>query len=229
MYTGYATTQNISSFMYAVYAWMAAALSVSAVTAYYVAHTPALFSYINHNPFVLIVLFIVQLALVISLSAMVMRLSFFTACVLFFAYALSVGATLSFLFAVYEIGSLGTTFLVTAGMFGGMGLYGYVTKTDLTAVGSIGIMALWGIILSTLINMWFRNPMFDLVISCVGVVVFCMLTAYDTQKIKQIAHELITDEDTLSKVALIGALTLYLDFLNLFLFLLRFLGKRRSD
>jgi FtsH-binding integral membrane protein len=215
--------------MYAVYAWMAAALSISAVTAYYVAHTPAVFSFINHNPFVFFMIILAQLGLVVSLSLMVMRVSFATACAMFFAYAISVGATLAVVLHMYTMASIGSTFLTAAGMFGGMALYGYITNADLTAVGSIAKMALLGLILSMLINMLFANPAFDMMISGCGVLVFCLLTAYDTQKIKQIAYELITDEETLSKVALICALTLYLDFINLFLFLLRFLGKRRQD
>jgi hypothetical protein len=215
--------------MYAVYAWMAAALSMSAVTAYFVAHSPTIFNFIYHNPAVLFMLFIAQLAMVISLGTMIMRISFATAVTLFMAYAISVGATLSMLLYVYTMASIATTFLTTAGMFGGMALYGYITKTDLTSAGSMARMVLWGLILSMLLNMWFKNPAFDLMISAIGVLVFCVLTAYDMQKIKHIGQELITDDETLAKVALICALTLYLDFINLFLFLLRFLGKRRQD
>jgi FtsH-binding integral membrane protein len=174
-------------------------------------------------------LFIAQLAMVISLGTMIMRISFATAVTLFMAYAISVGATLSMLLYVYTMASIATTFLTTAGMFGGMALYGYITKTDLTSAGSMARMVLWGLILSMLLNMWFKNPAFDLMISAIGVLVFCVLTAYDMQKIKHIGQELITDDETLAKVALICALTLYLDFINLFLFLLRFLGKRRQD
>lgn len=229
IYSNYNPARSISSYMYAVYAWMAAALSVSAVSAYVVAHSPALFNFIYHNPAVLIILFLVQIGMVMSLGALVMRMSFATAVTIFMAYAVSVGATLSLLLHVYTLASIGTAFLTTAGMFGGMALYGYITKTDLTSVGSMGIMALWGLIIASLINMWFQNPAFDLMISAIGVVIFCVLIAYDTQKIKQIGYELITDDETLAKVTIICALTLYLDFINLFLFLLRFLGKRRQD
>jgi uncharacterized protein len=229
IYSDYTHERSSTSFLYAVYAWMAAALSVSALTAYYVANTSSLFTFITHNPIMLPVMFIAQLGLVVSLSTMIMRMSFTTAAVLFMAYAVSVGVTFSLLLHVYTMASIATAFLSTAGMFGGMAVYGYVTKADLTGVGNIAVMALFGLILSQFINMWFRNPAFDFMISGAGVLIFCALTAYDTQKIKHIARELITDDDTLSKVAVVCALTLYLDFINLFLFLLRFLGKRRQD
>jgi FtsH-binding integral membrane protein len=215
--------------MYAVYAWMAAALTTSAAVAYYVAHTPALFAFIYHNIAVCVGLLILQVAILSILSINIMRMSFTTAVVLFISYAVSMGAGLSFVVYLFTMSSISTTFLTTAGMFGGMAVYGYFTKTDLTSMGNFAIMVLLGLFLSMTVNMWFRNPAFDLMISAIGVLVFCALTASDVQKIKQMAYELITDEETLGKVTLICALQLYLNFINLFLFLLRFLGKRRQD
>lgn len=228
-HTSSTTMRTASSFMHTVYAWMAAALSVTAVTAYAVATSPSVFLFIRNNPMVLFLLFIVQLGLVIGLSAAIMRISFSTAVAMFFVYAFSVGVTFSTLLYVYTTASVVTAFISTAGMFGGMALYGYVTKSDLTAMGNIAIMIVWGMIVALLVNIWFANPMLDLIISIIGVVVFSLLTAYDTQKIKNMAYQLRADEETINKVALLGALTLYLDFINLFIYMLRLMGQRRQD
>lgn len=225
----YTTARTGASFMHMVYAWMAAALAITAITAYGIAMSPQISSLITKNPFILIFLFIVQIGLVIGLSASLMRISFSTAVTLFLVYAFSVGITFSLLFKVYTMTSLATTFMTAAGMFGGMALYGYFTKTDLTGVGNIALMMVWGLIIALLVNMWFANQTVDLVISVIGVIVFSLLTAYDTQKIKHIAQQLAADEETVNKIAVIGALTLYLDFINLFIYLLRFMGQRRQD
>ena len=144
-------------------------------------------------------------------------------------YAATLGITLSAIFLIYTSSSIAATFLVTAGMFGIMSLYGYFTQTDLTTVGNICLMALFGIILASLINFFFRSAQLDYIVSFFGVIIFTLLTAYDTQKIKQLAYGLVAGGETLKKVTIIGALTLYLDFVNLFLFLLRFMGRRRND
>jgi FtsH-binding integral membrane protein len=215
--------------MYRVYGWMALALSVTALVAYGVAMSPTVLALVAQNPFVLIGMFIAQLALVVVLSAFLLRMSFALAFALFMLYAASLGVTLSLLFVTYEITSLYATFAVTAGMFGALCLYGYFTRADLTALGNIALMALFGLMLAMIVNMFLRNSAFDLLISAFGVILFSALTAYDAQKIKQIAQQLHADTNTLNKVAIIGALTLYLDFINLFLFLLNFMGKRRQD
>ena len=132
------------------------------------------------------------------------------------------------IFLVYTQASIMQTFIVTAGMFGVMTIYGYLTHTDLTKLGNVMMMAVWGLIIALLVNLFFRNPMFDLLISAAGVLVFTALTAYDTQKIKQIGEHMMADDEMMSKVAVLGALTLYLDFVNLFLYLLRFMGRRRD-
>jgi uncharacterized protein len=225
----YSIEGRVQSLMYAVYGWMSVALIITAITAYYLALTPAFIMTLMKSPMLLILIFVVQIGLVIGLTAFLARMSLTTAIVMFTLYAVSVGLTLSSIFLVYTQASIATTFFVTAGMFAGMSLYGYLTKADLTTVGSISVMILWGLIISMLVNWFVQSPMFDLIISGIGVIVFALLTAYDTQKIKQIGQHMIASEQVMGKVAVIGALTLYLDFINLFLFLLRFLGNRRED
>ncbi len=229
LYTGYTTSRASESFMYAVYAWMAAALSVTAVVAYAVATTPHMIRTLYSNPLLLGGIFIAQIALAVVLSGAVMSLSFVPALCIFFTYAGLVGLTLSAIFYIYTMASIGTTFATAALMFGGMAFYGYVTKTDLTTMGNRAIMVLWGMIVATCVNIYFHNQTLDLVISGVGVILFSLLTAYDTQKIKQMARELVADEDTMQVMALRGAFMLYLDFINLFLYLLRFMGKPRNQ
>jgi FtsH-binding integral membrane protein len=215
--------------MYRVYGWMSLALSVTAAVAYYVALSPVLLSLVVQNPFVFIGMFVAQLALVVVLSAFLLRMSFPVAFALFMLYAASLGVTLSLIFVTYEMSSIYATFVVTAGMFGALCLYGYFTRADLTSIGNIALMALFGLILAMIVNMFLQSGTFNLVISAIGVILFSALTAYDAQKIKLLAQQLHADDQTMSKVAIIGALTLYLDFVNLFLFLLNFMGRRRQD
>jgi FtsH-binding integral membrane protein len=146
---------------------------------------------------------------------------------LFYAYAIMNGLTLSVVFLVYTRSSISTVFFITAGTFAAMSIYGYTTKRDLTSVGHFMMMGLFGLIIASVVNMWLRSPQMYWVTSCVGVIVFVGLTAYDTQKIKQlnVIGNAGTDED--HKEAIHGALVLYLDFVNLFLYLLRLLGRRR--
>jgi FtsH-binding integral membrane protein len=219
---------SIASFMYRVYGWMATALVVSAGVAYYVASQPAIYTYLFTHQALLIGLFIGQLALVICLGAFLARMSYSTAVVLFMLYAASLGLVLSSILLVYKIESIYATFAVTAGMFGVMAIYGYVTKTDLTSWRNLGTMALIGLMLGFLVNLYFKNEMMDYILSGIGVVVFTGLTAADSQKIKQLGYQLLAHEESMKKVAILGAMTLYLDFVNLFLMLLRFMGKRKD-
>ena len=228
-YSGYPTSRSSESFMTAVYAWMAAALSVTAVVAYAVATSPHMVRTLYSNPFLLFGIFIAQIVFVVMLTGAVTTLGFVPSLLLFFGYAGLVGLTLSAVFYVYTLASIGTAFITTAVMFGGMALYGYFTKTDLTTMGNRAMMVLWGMIVALFVNMFFHNAILDLIISAVGVILFSLLTAYDTQKIKQMAREMIADEETMQVIALRGALILYLDFINLFVYLLRFIGKPRSE
>lgn len=148
--------------------------------------------------------------------------------VLFMIYAIIMGMSLSFIFLMYQLGSIASTFAITAGMFGAMALLGYTTKTDLTKFGSILLMGLIGIIIATVVNVFiFQSPMMDYIISLLGVLIFTGLTAYDVQKLKRIGSNIDQSSEAARKLTIMGALTLYLDFINLFLFLLRFLGNRR--
>ena len=217
------------NFMYKVYGWMCAALAVTAATAWYVATSTTFFNTVMVHPFMLFGIFIAQLGLVVILSGMIEKMNYPTAVVLFMIYAISLGVTMSLVFRAYTLPSLASTFIVTSGMFGGMALYGYFTKSDLTQVRNIGTMIVWGMILSMLVNMYFQSMWFDYIISMVGVVIFSLLTAADTQKIKALQGQLSVEGDMKNKIAILGALTLYLDFINLFLFLLRFTGSRRSQ
>lgn len=226
--TEYTQDNRLTSFMYAVYGLMGTALAVTCATAYVVSQIPNIRETIFSSPLIMTGIVLAQLALVIGLTASIHRLSFSAASALFGVYAVTVGVTTSVLVVVYTTGSIVQTFGVAAGMFVLMGLYGYVTGSDLSKLGSIASMALWGIILAMLVNMWLRNPMIDLIYSIIGVIVFAALTAYDTQKIKQMGQQMLGSGQMLGQVAVIGALMLYLDFINLFLFLLRFMGRRRN-
>lgn len=221
--------QRLNTFMQGVYGWMSVALALTSGIAYLIAATPQLFVALLSNPAISIGLFILQIALVISLSGWISKMSFTTALAIFLTYAASLGVSLSVILHIYTAASIITTFVTAAGMFAAMALYGYFTKADLTSVGSMSIMMLWGLIITSFVNIFFRSPMVDIVLSGAGVIIFVLLTAYDSQKIKRIAQTLSADQETMAKVALIGALTLYLDFINLFLYLLRFMGKRKND
>lgn len=229
MFQDFGYVQSSANFMYKVYGWMCAALAVTAATAWYVASTPAFFYHIVDKPWLLWVIFIGQLMLVVTLSGMLHRMSYVTAVLLFMVYAVSLGITMSLILRIYTLSSIASTFVVTSGMFGGMALFGYFTRSDLTTVRNIGVMILWGLILAMIVNMFLVSPWFDYAISMVGVVIFALLTAADTQKIKILSQQLMADTETRNKIAILGALTLYLDFINLFLFLLRFTGSRRSQ
>lgn len=219
---------RLINFMHGVYALMAGALTITALTAYFVSQIPHIAETIFGSPFLLFLIFIGQLALIISLGAMIARLTFPMALTMFFVYSISVGVTTSFIFLLYTQASIVQTFAVAAGMFGFMSIYGYLTRTDLTRMGNMAMMALFGFILALIVNFFLRSPFFDLLISAAGVLIFTALTAYDTQKIKQMGQQLLGDQEMMPKVAVLGALALYLDFVNLFLFLLRFMGRRRD-
>ena len=214
-------------FMVRVYNWMTAGLAITGFMAFYVSSTPAMMNILFGNPIVPIILIIAQIGLVFWLASRVMQMSVSQATGVFLLYAGLTGVTFSTLFVVYTSASITSTFLVTAGTFGAMSLYGYTTKKDLTSWGSFLFMGLIGLIIASVVNMFMQNSMMSTIISYVGVLIFVGLTAYDTQKIKEmniIGNE-GTDEDT--KEAIQGALTLYLDFINLFLMLLRLMGDRR--
>lgn len=229
-YTGYEATKSVANFMYRVYGWMAAGLAITAATAYTVYSIPAVMKTIFSNPFLPMFLLICQLGMVISLSGFITRMSLTTATAVYLGYSLLTGVTLSSIFIVYKLASIYTAFAVASGMFSVMALYGYMTGDDLTGVGSIARMGLVGIIIAMLVNFFVGSAQMEYIISLIGVGVFTLLTAHDSQKIKQMGSVMVYQQnEEVGKVALLGALTLYLDFINLFLFLLRLFGQQRNN
>lgn len=210
-----------------VYVWMTLALVLTGITAFGVASSPGLMMTIIQTPAIMWGLIIAELAIVIAISAAINRLSLTTATLLFVLYSVLNGATLSLIFAVYTMSSIANVFFITAGTFGVMAAYGYFTKRDLSSWGKLLLMALIGLIIATLVNVFLvKSSGFDLILSYAGVLIFVGLTAYDTQKIKQMLAMQTDMGEGAQKVALLGALSLYLDFINLFLYLLRIFGRR---
>lgn len=210
-----------------VYVWMALALVITGVTAYGVASSPGLTISICHTPAVMWGIVIAELVIVMSVSAAINRLSLTAATLLFVLYSVLNGVTLSLIFMVYTLTSIASVFFITAGTFAVMAAYGYFTKRDLTSLGKLLLMALIGLIIASVVNIFFvKSSGFDLIVSYIGVLIFVGLTAYDTQKIKQMLAMQTDMGEGAQKVALMGALSLYLDFINLFLYLLRIFGRR---
>lgn len=213
--------------MRSVYLWMVFALVITGLTAAYVANSPAYISALVNNPFLFYGVIIAELALVFILSGRIHKMSFTSASLMFILYSLLTGVSLSTIFLAYTESSIATTFLITAGTFGTMSLVGFVTKKDLSKLGGILFMALIGLIIATLVNIFLVSDTLGWIINYVGVLIFVGLTAYDTQKIKQMVREYGTDiNEQTQKMALMGSLSLYLDFINMFLYLLRIFGNR---
>ncbi len=211
-----------------VFGWMSAALVVTGLVAMYTASNLPLANFIFGHPLLFIVMLFLEFIMVAYLVIAIEKMSVTTGRLTFLAYSALNGLTLASVFLVFTTESLAMTFYITAGTFALMSFYGFTTKKDLTSIGNLCIMSLLGIIMATFINMFLNNSIVNLVTAYIGVLVFVGLIAYDTQKIKKlniIGNE-ETDED--KKEAIIGALTLYLDFINLFLMLLRIFGKRRD-
>jgi len=218
------------TFLSSVFSWMFMGLLATAGMAWIFADNPYLMSLLVSETGMTMLGWIVMLSpigFVLLMSLGFQKLSSGSLMLLFIAYSVIMGMSLSFIFLAYDLGSIATTFAITAGMFGTMAVLGYTTKTDLSRFGSIMIMGLVGIIIASLVNMFLRSAMMDYVISFLGVLIFTGLTAYDVQKLKRIGSQVESGSETSRKLIVMGALTLYLDFINLFLFLLRFLGNRR--
>jgi FtsH-binding integral membrane protein len=209
-----------------VYGWMAAGLGVTGITAFAVAGNPTIMRMLLGNTISLIMLFVVEFGLVIYLSAKIKTMSRNTATFAFLAYAFVTGITFSSIFYAFSIATIYKAFITSAAMFVGMALYAQTTKKDLSGVGYYSSMALWGIIISMFINFFFKSAMLDYAISVIGVFVFLGLTAWDVQKIKRTNEQFINQmsEIDIHRASIYGALTLYLDFINMFLFLLRIFG-----
>ena len=215
-----------SVLMRKVYVWMTLALVITGFTAYYVAHSTSFVYTLMSSSGLMWGLIIAELALVIGLSAAIHKLSLTVATLMFVVYSIINGLTLSFIFFAYTESSIAQVFFITAGTFGAMALIGYTTKTDLTSLGKYLFMGLIGIIIATLVNLFFNNNMVTTIVSYLGVLIFVGLTAYDSQKIKKMCMSFEYADTNAQKMALLGALTLYLDFINLFIYLLRIFGRR---
>lgn len=217
------------SLMRNVYLWMTIGLSITGIVAWGTSQSPTLLASLSGSG-AFIVLFIAQIGLVFFLSAQIMKMSPMTATLCFAAYAILNGLTMSYIFLAYTSQSIASTFFITAGMFGIMSVFAFTTKTDLSSWRNYLFMGLIGIVIASLVNMFLRSDGLSYIISYAGVVLFLGLTAYDTQKIKQMSDEMsgTASEPDYVRLSIIGALKLYLDFINLFLFLLRILGGRRS-
>ncbi|MGO9837159.1 MAG: Bax inhibitor-1 family protein [Polyangiaceae bacterium] len=219
------TSEAASDALWVTYRWMTLGLATTGVVALAVAHSPAALETLLSHSILFYALLFGQLGLVFALSSMATRVSTGVAALMFFAYAALTGVTFSTLFLVYTASSIAGTFFVTAGTFAALSFLGTVTKRDLSAVGRFGFFALIGIILASLVNMFLRSSGLEWIITCGGVLLFAGLTAYDTQRLKVLFQR----SETSANLPLVGALTLYLDFINMFLFLLRILGGRRRD
>jgi FtsH-binding integral membrane protein len=219
-------TETTNTYIQKVYFWMFIGLMITSITAYFVSQDPNLYNVILGNDIVFYGLLIVQFVAIVTIVAFIKRIPDNLAEITFGLYCFLTGLTLSIIFLDFTISSIAYVLLITAAMFGFMSLYGYVTKTDLTSLGSIATMCLFGIILALIVNLFIMNSVLDTILSILGVIIFSGLAAYDTQNVKRTLMD--TDEDLIKK-EILGALNLYLDFVNLFLDLIRLLGKRRSD
>lgn len=215
-----------NSVMRRVYFKMFLAMIVTAVTSVFVAGNEAILTLIFSSRVAPIVLLVLQVGVVLILSGRIQKLSTGTASLLFYLYSVLTGVTLSVILLVYTASSIAQTFFITAAVFAAMSIYGYFTSNDLSRFGSIMFMALIGLIVCSLVNMFFKSSTMDWIISFAGVLIFIGLTAWDTQKIKYMTA--YADESMVGKIATIGALNLYLDFVNLFIYLLRFFGDSRD-
>ena len=217
---------TVAQFFNTAYAWMATGLALTAAVAWMVAHNATAIRTV-FTPGMVMILFLIELGLVWVIAGAIQKISATVATVLFLIYSAINGLTLSFIFLRYNPASIAGTFVVTAGMFGAISLYGFVTKRDLSSLGSMLFMALIGLILASIVNVFWANEMLYWLVTYAGVIIFVGLTAYDTQKLRMYAIQTQNDPTMSSRLAIYGALTLYLDFINLFLFLLRILGSRK--
>lgn len=209
-----------------VYVWMSFALLITGIMAYGVAESPGLMQTIFSNKLVFWGIIIAQFALVFGISGAINRLSLPIATLLFVVYAALNGIIFSSIFVIYSTAVIAKVFFITAGTFGAMSLYGYLTKADLSGMGKILMMALIGLIIATVVNIFLKSSGLEMILSYVGVLVFVGLTAWDTQKIKMMLAQCQDMNEEAQKIALLGAFTLYLDFINLFIYLLRIFGRK---
>ncbi|MDY0191618.1 MAG: Bax inhibitor-1/YccA family protein [Desulfuromonas sp.] len=227
VYAGENSIALTNFFFRKVYLWMTAGLAVTAFAAFFMLSSVAAQQFIFGNRFVFYGLIIAELGLVMTLSAAIRRISASTATLLFMLYSALNGITFAAIFLVYTGSSIASVFLITSGTFAAMSIYGYATQRDLTGWGSFLFMGLIGVVIASVVNIFLHSEMIYWITSYIGVFIFVGLTAYDTQKIKQIGQAGFANGEDQQKAAIIGALRLYLDFINLFLMLLRIMGNRR--
>lgn len=220
-------TQQLSDVMKKVYVRMFIGLLISGFVAIGIASSPAAIQFIFGNSWVYWGMFIGMIGMAIAIPSAMNKMSTTTVMLLFFLFAALMGASLASIFFVYELGTIAYTFFITAGVFGAMSVYGYFTKSNLAKIGTFCYMALFGLIIASIVNIFLHSSGLEWVISIVGVLLFTGLTAWDTQQMKQIAAANLAPELT-DKLATMGAMNLYLDFINLFLFLLRIFGGGRD-
>jgi len=223
--SGMMSATDVRAFISKVYSYMTSALFISGLTAWYFADSGLLIRMLTAAPFMQWVIILAPLAAVFAMQLGFNRFSQTTLLALFFGYAFLMGISFSAIFLIFTLGTIGKVFFITAGLFGVMAVLGYTTKTDLTAMGGILMMALIGMIIAGLVNMFLQSDTMDYVLSCIGVLVFTGLTAYDMQRIKRIGEGVEFGTGAASKLALMGALSLYLNFVNLFMMLLRVFGR----
>ncbi len=226
--SGISLQQSLSAFIVKVYGWMAFALAVTALSSWTVVSSPELLRLVVLNKLVFYGLIIGELLLVVGVVGLINKISASTATALFIAYSVINGLTLSAILIRFTGATIGSTFIVTAGLFGVMALIGTVTKRDLTSVGNIAFMALLGVIIASIVNFFLQSSTLYWILTYVGVVVFVALTAYDAQKIKAMFLDGDDSSESRGKIAILGALALYLDFINLFILLLQIFGGRRD-
>lgn len=219
---------GLRHFMHMVYGWMSVGLFVTGACGAYMASDPHMILNLVHNSVLFYGIMIAELGLVLVLSAWVSKMEVSTAKFAFLFYAALTGVSMSVVYLVYTSQSIASTFFLTAGLFGIMSAYGYMTKTDLTTMGNICFMGLIGIILASVVNIWLHSPAIMWATTYIGILIFTGLTAYDSQKIKAMYDASSDGTDIETKSAILGALALYLDFINLFLSLLRATGRRRD-
>lgn len=224
---GAVVQSDVRTFLLKVYNWMAMGLAITGLVAYAVSTSEQLIELFLMNRIMFYGLIIGQFLLVMAISAGINKMPSIVAVGLFFLYAFLNGLTFAILFLVYTSASIYLTFFTCAGMFAAVSVIGYITKMDLSKVGTFAMMALIGLIIASVVNWFVQSPMLYWIISYAGVIIFVALTAYDTQKIKQMAHSIDANSEQGKKGAIMGALTLYLDFINMFLFLLRIMGSRK--
>lgn len=219
--------KSLQSFFAKVYGWMFLGLIITATAASLTAFVPTIQTAILSNSFLMIGLIILELVTVIVMSFFLNKMPPIVAVLCFLFFALVNGLTLSVVFLVYELGSIYLAFFLTAGIFGLMSLFGFFTKMDLSKLGTILFIGLIGVILASIVNFFLKSSGFEYALSIITIIIFVGLTAYDTQKLKQIAEKEITNQTSETRIAIFGALSLYLDFINLFLRILEIFGKKK--